>query len=69
MHFNIKAINAITDAFVRKAWLARAERAMKREAKRQAKTSSHRPNGARECARRRRQIAAGQLTASNGLAG
>jgi len=64
---NLNAINAITDAFMRKAWLARAERQMARQVKRAARTSRHLRNGERECARRRRQIAAGQLTRSNGL--
>lgn len=35
--------------------------------KRQRKTTVFRPNGKREVARRLRQIAAGQLTRSNGL--
>ncbi len=67
LQINLKVINAMTDAFMRKHWLARAERQMVRESKRAARTSRHRPNGERECGRRRRQIAAGQLTPSNGL--
>lgn len=67
MPLNFAVINAMTDAFMRKHWLARAERQEQRAAKRMAKTSRHLPNGERECARRRRQIAAGQLNVANGL--
>ena len=69
MQINLKVINAMTDAFMRKHWLARAERQELRAAKRAAKANTwlHLRNGERECARRRRQIAAGQLTPSNGL--
>jgi hypothetical protein len=49
------------------AW--RENRKRERIQKRWDKYSSYRmkPHGDRECARRRRQIAAGQLTVSNGL--
>jgi hypothetical protein len=67
VQINLKVINAMTDAFMRKHWLARAERQQLREYKRTIKNSRHCGNGERECARRRRQIAAGQLTRSNGL--
>lgn len=37
------------------------------ETKQHHKTTYHRTNGERECARRRRQIAEGRLTEANGL--
>jgi hypothetical protein len=64
---NLEVINRMTDVFMRKSWLARAERKAAREAKRSAKTTRHVRNGDRECERRRSQIAAGRLTRSNGL--
>lgn len=41
--------------------------AISKPTKRRRKTTSHKTNGKREVARRLRQIAAGQLTRSNGL--
>lgn len=35
--------------------------------RRQRRTTTHHPNGTRECARRRRQIEAGSLRVENGL--
>jgi hypothetical protein len=46
--------------------MATAEREVRQSGSRR-KTTRHTPNGKRECARRRRQIAAGSLRVENGL--
>jgi hypothetical protein len=61
-------LNSMADALMRKRWDAQFDRKKQRAVKRAARAASYRPNGQRECARRRRQIAAGQLTRANGLA-
>jgi hypothetical protein len=61
-------LNSMADALMRKRWVAQGERKYQRAIKRAARAANYRPNGHRERARRRRQIAAGRLRRENGLA-